>query len=91
VQGAPRKIFEKIFKSEVFRISETGRRVMKEHTESVREIRRKSTEHAGGEHFASSKLRKSSAGIDQVVGPAEGESKAEPLKNIKKSFIRRKS
>jgi hypothetical protein len=90
-QGARNYIFEKIFKSEVFRISEATRRVLKEHSESVHELRRKSTERAGGELLAISNLRRSSAGIDQVVGPSEGESKAEPLKNIKKYFIRRKA
>jgi hypothetical protein len=56
VQGVHRKILEKIFKSEVFIISKVERRVMKEHIESVREIRRKSTKCVRGELVASSKL-----------------------------------
>jgi hypothetical protein len=41
VQGACRNIFEKIFESEVFITSKEARRVLKEHTESVHELRRK--------------------------------------------------
>jgi hypothetical protein len=39
------------------------------------------------EVFQVSKLRRGSAGRDQAIGPREKESKAEPLKNIEKSFI----
>jgi hypothetical protein len=39
------------------------------------------------EVFQVSKLRRGSTGRDQAIDPAEEESKAEPLKNIEKSFI----